>query len=237
MSSRPLFIRVALSMVIFAPMFQLGCWRASALVLPPQLFGLHAEEGAAGGRQQDFGQALGALLILQALEDGRVLTVHRQQLDAVLRHGLSHEMAAGDEAFFVGEGEVMAALDGGKACAEARDAHHAVQHHVRAIHRGEGLQPLGAGQELGASARPASAAESFSAPASLVMQTYFGVEFFDLLQNFIRLAVGRQTEHLIPLGADDVEALGADGAGGTQQRDFFSHKALPPVLFSSRMLR
>ena len=58
-------------------------------------------------------------------------------------------MSAGDEALFVGEGEVMAALDGGKAGAEARDAHHAVQHHVRAIHRGEGLQPLGAGQELG----------------------------------------------------------------------------------------
>ena len=33
-SSRPLFIRVAESMVILAPMFQLGCLRASALVLP-----------------------------------------------------------------------------------------------------------------------------------------------------------------------------------------------------------
>ena len=34
MSSRPLFIRVAESMVIFAPIFQLGCLRASARVLP-----------------------------------------------------------------------------------------------------------------------------------------------------------------------------------------------------------
>ena len=33
-SSSPLFIRVAESMVIFAPMFQLGCLRASAFVLP-----------------------------------------------------------------------------------------------------------------------------------------------------------------------------------------------------------
>ena len=62
---------------------------------------------------------------------------------------LRHEMSAGDEALFVGEGEVMATLDGGKAGAKARDAHHAVQHHVRAVHRGEGLQPLGAVQELG----------------------------------------------------------------------------------------
>ena len=52
----------------------------------------------------------------------------------------------------------------------------------------------------------------------------FRVEFFYLLQNFIRLAVGRQAEHLIPLSTDDVKALGADGAGRTQQRDFLSHK-------------
>ena len=47
-----------------------GMLEGIGLGLAPQLFGLHAEEGAAGGRQQNFGQALGALLILQALEDG-----------------------------------------------------------------------------------------------------------------------------------------------------------------------
>ena len=44
-----------------------GMLEGIGLGLAPQLFGLHAEEGAAGGRQQNFGQALGALLILQAL--------------------------------------------------------------------------------------------------------------------------------------------------------------------------
>ena len=194
------------------------------LGLAPQLFGLHAEEGAAGGRQQDLGQALGALLILQALEDGRVLTVHGQQLDAVLRHGPSDKMAAGDKAFLVGEGQVMAALDGGKACAEARDAHHAVQHHVRAVHRGEGLQALGAGQEPGCIGAAGQRSRKLFGTGLTGHTDVFRVEFFYLLQNFIRLAVSRQAEHLIPLSADDIETLGADGAGRAQQRDFLSHK-------------
>ena len=151
------------------------------LGLAPQLLGLHPEEGAAGGRQQDLRQALGALPVLQALEDGRVLAVHRQQLDAVLRHRLRHEMSAGDEALFVSEGEVMAALDGGKAGAEARDAHHAVQHHVRAIHGGEGLQPLGAGQELGRIGAARQCSRELLCPGLAGHADILGVELFDLL--------------------------------------------------------
>ena len=153
-----------------------------------------------------------------------MLTVHRQQFDAVLCHSLSDKMAAGDKAFLVGEGEVMAALDGGKACAEASDAHHAVQHHVRAVHRGEGLQALRAGQELGCIGAASQRSRKLFGTGLTGHADVFRVEFFYLLQNFIRLAVGRQAEHLIPLSTDDVKALGADGAGGTQQRDFLSHK-------------
>ena len=142
----------------------------------------------------------------------------------MLRHGLSDKMAAGDKAFLVGEGEVMAALDGGKACAEARDAHHAVQHHVRAVHRGEGLQALGAGQEPGCIGAAGQRSRKLFGTGLTGHTDVFRVEFFYLLQNFIRLAVSRQAEHLIPLSADDIETLGADGAGRTQQRDFLSHK-------------
>ena len=164
------------------------------------------------------------MLILQALEDGAVLTVHRQQVNTVLFDGIGHQMAAGDKAFLVGEGQVMAALDGGKACAEARDAHHAVQHHVRAVHRGEGLQALRAGQEPGCIGAAGQRSRKLFGTGLTGHTDVFRVEFFYLLQNFIRLAVSRQAEHLIPLSADDIEALGADGAGRAQQRDFLSHK-------------
>ena len=126
-----------------------GMLEGVGLGLAPQLFGLHAEEGAAGGRQQDLGQALGALLILQALEDGRVLAVHGQQLHAVLFHSLRDQMSAGDKALLVGQRQVVAALDGAQACAKAGNAHNAVQHHVRVVQRCQFLQPLRAGEQLG----------------------------------------------------------------------------------------
>ena len=72
-----------------------GVLEGISLGLAPQLLSLHAEEGAAGGREQDLGQALGALLVLQALEDGGVLAVHRQQLHPVLFHSLRDQMTAG----------------------------------------------------------------------------------------------------------------------------------------------
>ena len=44
------------------------------------------------------------------------------------------------------------------------------------------------------------------------------------VQDLLHMAVGGKAEHLIPLSADDIETLGADGAGRAQQRDFLSHK-------------
>ena len=41
-----------------------GVLEGIGLGLAPQLLGLHAEEGAAGGRQQNFFQRFGAVLIL-----------------------------------------------------------------------------------------------------------------------------------------------------------------------------
>ena len=90
MSSRPLFIRVAESMVIFAPMCQLGVLEGVCTGLAAQLLGGHAEEGAAG--EQNFSQA--GALSLSCIEDGGVLSVHRQQLHPVLFHSLRDQMRA-----------------------------------------------------------------------------------------------------------------------------------------------
>ena len=45
-----------------------------------------------------------------------------------------------------------------------------------------------------------------------------------VFQDLLHVAVGRQAEHLIALCADNVQTLGADGAGRTQQSDFFRHR-------------
>ena len=191
--------------------------------LAAQLLGGHAEEGAAGGREQNFGQAGSALLILQALEDGGVLAVHRQQLYPVLFHSLRDQMTAGDKAFLVGQRQVMAALDGAQAGTKTGNAHHAVQHHIRAVQRSQFLQPLRAGEQLGCICPAGQRGVQLCGGIRVGHADIFRVELLDLLQDLFHMAVGRKAVDLVPLGADDIQTLGTDGAGRTQQRYFFRH--------------
>ena len=55
MISSPLFIRVAESIVILAPIFHVGCWSASSTVIAAKRLRRPLAERAAGGRQQDRG--------------------------------------------------------------------------------------------------------------------------------------------------------------------------------------
>ena len=112
------------------------------LGLGAQFLGFHAEERPAGRREQDLGQAGGALLVLQALEDGGVLAVHGQQLHAVLFHSLRDQMTAGNKALLVGQCQIVAAFDGAQAGTKACNAHHAVQHHIGAVQCGQLLEPF-----------------------------------------------------------------------------------------------
>ena len=209
------------------PHVPVGVLEGIRLGLGAQFLGFHAEERPAGRREQDLGQAGGALLVLQALEDGRVLAVHGQQLHAVLCHRPGDQMAAGDKALLVGQGQIVAALNGSQAGTQARNAHHTVQHHVRAVQRGQLPQALRAGEQFG---RTRPAGQRRVQPCGGVRVGHadvFRVEFLDLLQDLFHMAVGRQAEHLIPLCPDHIQALGADGAGGAQQRNFFRHGTFP----------
>ena len=80
--------------------------------LAAQLFGGHAKERPARGREQDLGQRFGAVGILQALENGGMLAVDRQQLYAMGSHGIRNQLAARDKAFFVGQRQIMPAFNG-----------------------------------------------------------------------------------------------------------------------------
>ena len=173
-SSRPLFIRVALSMVIFAPMFQLGCRRASALVLPRSSSVFIPKKGPPEAVSRIFVRLLALSLSCKhwkmaecSLSTGSSLTpcfatacvtrcppVTRLSLLARARSWplsmaarLAPRPAMPTTLFSTTSGPSIAARV---------------------------FSPSGPVRSLGASARPASAAESFSAPASLVMQTYLG---------------------------------------------------------------
>ena len=198
--------------------------------LAAQLFSGHAKERAAGGREQNFGQTGGALLILQTLEDGRVLAVHRKQLYAMFFHSLRDQMTAGDKALLVGQCQVVAALDGAQAGTKAGNAHHAVQHHIRAVQRSQLLQPLRAGEQLGRICPACQRSVQLCGGVRVGHADVFRVELFDLLQNFFYMAVGRKAVDLVPLSADDIQTLGADRAGRTQQRNFFRHNSFLPCI-------
>src|SRR5712691_9578286 len=100
MTSRPLFMRVAESTVILAPIRQVGWFSASSTV---------TRAGSAGGGEQHPAH-LRAVVALEALEDRAVLGIHRQQRDAALAGRGGHQAARHHQGFLVGQRDALAAL-------------------------------------------------------------------------------------------------------------------------------
>ena len=66
------------------------------------------------GRRQDETFYFVVRAAPQGLENRAVLTVHGSQADMVLRDGFHHQVARRHEGFLVGQGDVLATLDGGQ---------------------------------------------------------------------------------------------------------------------------
>ena len=193
------------------------------LRLGAQLLGGHAEKRAAGGRQQDLLQRFGAVLILQALENSAVLAVHGQQVDAVLFDSIGHKMAARDKAFFVGQRQIVAALNRSQRGVEARNADNGVQHRARAVHTGQRAQSLRALEQLRRVSLPGQRGGELVKRGGVGDGDVLRVELRDLRQQLIDAGIGGQAEHLIAVHTADVQALGADGTRGAQKCDDFTH--------------
>ena len=118
-SSRPLFIMVAESMLILAPIDQTG-WRsaASGVALRHLLEAGGAERAAGGGQHDLFHRA--AIAVGQRLEDRVVLGIDRQQGGAGLAHRAQHHLAGADQRFLVGQRDARAAADRGQRRRRAR---------------------------------------------------------------------------------------------------------------------
>ena len=101
-SSRPLFISVAESMLILAPIDQTGCLRADVGRGAGHLLARGGAERAAGRGQHDLLDRA-AVAVVQRLEDRVVLGVHRQQRGAGLAHRAQHDLAGADQRLLVGQ--------------------------------------------------------------------------------------------------------------------------------------
>ena len=102
MTSSPLFIIDAESMVIFWPMLQFGCFSACASVACSISATGPGPERTAGRGDDDANQFL-AVARAQRLEQRVVFGIRRQDAGPGLRRALHEEIAGANQTFLVGE--------------------------------------------------------------------------------------------------------------------------------------
>ena len=191
-------------------------------------------EGAAGGRQEDAGGLL-PLPPLQALEDGAVLAVHRQQgRDPVFHRALlHHQLAAGHQGFLVGQEDPLASPAGGHRHLQPGDAddghHHVVRpalgRHARQLLRAVKLAKAQVLRHVPQGGAAQAGAQRAEGPDLLKKQPAVRMGGQGDYPEFLRV-----TPHL-------VQRLGADGTGGTENRDLFHWKITPRCRKCSRRTR
>ena len=125
-TSSPLLASVAESIVIFAPIDQVGCASASSAVMSASSSRVRPAERAAARRQDE---AL-RLAELRALEKRRVLAVDRDQPAAAALVRGERELAGGDEALLVRERERDAVLERPHRRRQPREAERRVEDDV-----------------------------------------------------------------------------------------------------------
>ena len=172
-------------------------------------------ERAAGCREVDAldGVVAGAE---QALEDGGVFGVDRQDGAAVFARGLRDDGAGGHEGLFVGEGHDLAGPEGGEGGPQAAEPDHGADDDVHAVHADQVAEAVDAGPDLG----PAGLQDVCEGlVAGFVADDDVGrVKLDGLLGEQVHAAAGGEEDDLeqVAVLADDVQRLGADGSGGSE---------------------
>jgi hypothetical protein len=151
MTSRPLFISVLESTVIFGPMLHVGCASASTVTSASSSGRSATERAAAGGEHEALHLPVGRRTDEpQALVQRAVLAVDRHEFGARRGAQRLHDRPGGDEALLVRERQPLAGTQGLDRDGEAGEADDPVHHDVGAVdHRGEFGDHLGARQRVG----------------------------------------------------------------------------------------
>ncbi|RIH86312.1 hypothetical protein Mterra_01457 [Calidithermus terrae] len=176
------------------------------------------QEGAAGGGEDELGHA-GKGLAGQALEEGGVLGVHREDFRPAPL-GLGPQQRPGrHHALLIGQRHAPPGPHRRPHPGEPREAGDSPYHHVG-----------GVGGDLldGGELEPGEAAAQLGVQR-LVGGHGLGLELFDLGREGLEVAPCRQPHHAVAPPAADLEGLGADGAGGAQHdytfvRRSFGHR-------------
>ncbi len=129
-TSNPLFMREAESMVILAPISQVGCLRASA---PSPLQLLVGEDCERSARTVRYLVDFVLILAHQTLEDGAMFAIHREDRRMILLSQLADEFTCHNEGFPYSQTDFLAGLDGMDGWFQSREAHHRGKRHLDQI--------------------------------------------------------------------------------------------------------
>eukprot|EP00968_Pinguiococcus_pyrenoidosus_P021137 scaffold2679_cov251-Pinguiococcus_pyrenoidosus.AAC.9 len=197
--------------------------------------GVPVPERAPRRREDDLAEAVGRQA-LHALKDGAVLGVGGDHVHPRLLQQRQDHRPARDERLLVGQGDVLAGLDGSHRGDEAGTAHDARDHRIRGGHRRHRHRALLASQERGHLLHLALLAKAAQLRDLLRVLDghHLRPELLDLVRQQLQVAACRQAhdaEVIRPL-PHDVQRLRADGASAAQQAE-----SLMPLRILQRLLK
>ena len=208
-----------------------------------QVGGVPIAEGTAGRRELDAAQArggnprgeagrLGPGGALQALEDGRMLGIGRQQPRAGPLKLRQHHRSGRNQGLLVGQGQVLAGPNRREGGQQAGATDDAGDHQIGRGPGGGGAEALGAAQQLGQGGRAVLGIEGQQALPQGRDQVAIGqghhlrTVALDLVNQQVEVAAGGEGHHAEAIGKvlDDLQGLGADRARGSQHAEGFHRR-------------
>ena len=189
-----------------------------------QFFRVFPEERPAGAGQNQAAHLAAVAAAHQALENGGMLRIHRDDLRSVLPCGRHDERAAADERFLVRKGNALFLPDGRQRGAQAQHPDHRRHDRVRllVLRRGEALH---AGED--ADLLPRQRVTQLLRRLRRGHDRKLRAEFAALLRHALDVASGGQRRNADGKLLDDLQRLPADGAGGAEDRYALCHITLP----------
>ena len=168
---------------------------------------LFPEERAARRGEQDFRDGV-AVRRLHALENGRVLGVHRQDAHAFFPRRLHDDAARADERFLVRKGDVLSRVNGRERRQQADHAHNGGHNDVSAACRGALDEAVHAGQHPDARVRELC----FQGFRRVFVERayHFRMQGTRLLLKQVYAPVGRQSDNLGVDRRQNIDRLRAD---------------------------
>ena len=148
---------------------------------------------------------------MQALKDGGVLAVHRQNIHTVGLGGIGHQVPTGYQRFFIRQRQGLFGLNGRQRGLQAHHTHYGVQYRIRAGIGSTFDQAVHTGQYLGA--RICHPGAQIVCRNRIHHRHQIRAKLANLCLHQINATVSGQAHHPIAVHTANIQALCTDRAG------------------------